>query len=130
MEPITRDAMDAAIAKQVEERVSAAVRDNDRRHREIADALDHVRAKGAGKIAMDSTIHGAADVYDRALTVLGVDHAGVRDVAALRLAFDLAQRSVAGQRSHGTGFASDAAPVPAHAEFASWFPAADRIERI
>jgi 8-oxo-dGTP pyrophosphatase MutT (NUDIX family) len=117
-------AMDAAI----EERVSAALRENDRRHREITEALEHVRTSRAGRIGMDGSIRTAADVYSRALTVLGEEHAGIRDAAALRRMFELASRPR--EQSRGNGFAHDAAPASAAAEFAEWFPGAARIENI
>jgi len=101
---VTKAAMDAAI----NDRVAQALRDNDAHHRAVSDALDHVRGK-AGKIAMDGSIKGAADVYSRALVVLGVDHAGIRDAVALRRIFDMVPRP--GGEARGSGFAHDSAPA-------------------
>jgi hypothetical protein len=122
---ITKAAMDAAIKDQV----SQAVRDNDRRHREIAEAMSLVRPK-VGELAMDSTIHVAADVYDRALTVLGVEHAGIRDAVALKRLFEMAPRPGGEHHRSNGGFAQDAAPASAFNSFAKRFPGAARVERI
>ena len=119
--------MDAAAVEQiVERRVAQAVRDNDARHREIAEAVEAVRPK-AGRIAMDSSITSAADVYSRALRVLGVDHAGIRDALALRRLFDLAPRP-GGDPGRRDGLALDVAPRDARANFNKRYPGAARIE--
>jgi 8-oxo-dGTP pyrophosphatase MutT (NUDIX family) len=125
---MTRAAMDAAINERVRKEVADAVAASDRRHQEITEALEHVRSRGAGRIAMDGSVRTAADVYDRALTVLRIDHDGIRDARALRRLFEVAQRPGAGEQRSG-GFALDAHPVDATAEFAEWFPGAARIER-
>lgn len=121
MEPITKAAMDAAIQD--------AVRENDRRHHEIAEARRLVRPK-VGELAMDSSIHSAADVYSRALTALGVEHAGIREPAALRRLFEVAPRPGGGERSSTVVLAHDASPATSFASFAKRFPGAERIERI
>jgi hypothetical protein len=106
--PNTGGTMDkAAMDEAIDRRVAEAVRENDRRHREISEALRVVRPK-AGELAMDGTITSAAGVYDRALTVLGVEHAGIREVAALRRMFEMAPRPGGDPRDRG--FALDAAP--------------------
>jgi hypothetical protein len=116
-------AMDAAIQKRVDE----AVRENNKRHREIVDALRTVRSK-AGEIAMDSSINNAADVFDRALTVLGIEHAGIRETTALKRLFEVAPRPGGEQRV--SGFAQDAAPASSYSNFTKRFPGAANIEQI
>ena len=121
-ETVTKEAMDAAIRTSVSEAIAA----NDRKHREISDAIRAVRPK-AGDIAMDSGINSASDVYARALDVLGVDHAGVRDAVALRKMFEIAPRP--GGEPRSGGFAHDSAPsATAYQSFAARFPNAAKIE--
>ena len=123
-EMVTKEAMDAAIS----ERVNDALRENDRKHREISEARVAVRPK-AGDIAMDSAISSAGDVYARALDVLGVDHVGVRDAIALRKMFEIAPRRGGDPQRGNGGFAHDAAPsATAYQSFAQRFPNAAKIE--
>src|SRR5271157_601897 len=125
MEPMTKAAIDEAI----ERRVADAVRANDQRHTKITEAFRVVRSK-VGELAMDSSIRNASDVYDRALTVLGVEHAGIRDEIALKRLFEIAPRPGGDPRRNGNGFAQDAAPASAFNSFAKRFPGAASIEQI
>jgi hypothetical protein len=120
---VDKAAMDAAIKKQVEERVADALRENDRRHAAITEALRVVRPR-VGELAMDSSIHAAADVYDRALTVLGVDHAGIRDATALKRLFEVASQASPRDRNPTDGFAYDSGGPTAEAakSFDSLYP--------
>lgn len=111
----------AAMDEIIRVRIADALRESDRRHREINSAVEHVRPK-VGALAMDSSIHTAADVYSRALDALHVPHAGIRDPAALKLAFELASTSRPSDRS-GDGFAHDSAPTAsATASFDALYP--------
>ena len=101
-EMVSKAAMDRAIQE--------AIRGSDFRHRQIAEALEVVRPK-VGKIAMDNAIQGEGDVYSRALDILGVNHAGITELPALKQLFNLASRP-APSSSNPSGFAHDAAPKP------------------
>lgn len=130
MEPrgdtVTKAAMDQAIATGV----AAAVAANDRRHREIAEARSLVRVK-AGDIAMDSGINTAADVFAKALDVLGVNYSGISDATALRRLYEVApRRGGDGGNSGNNGFAHDAAPASASALFSKLIPGAASVERL
>jgi hypothetical protein len=119
-EMVSKSAMDAAIQQ--------ALRDNDFKHRAIAEAIEVVRPK-VGKIALDSAIQGEGDVYARALDVLGVGHAGITQLAALKQMFALA--SAPSRETRTGGFAQDAAPAAkASEEFATWLPNAANITRM
>ena len=96
---VSKAAMDRAIQE--------AIRGSDFRHRQIAEALEVVRPK-VGKIAMDSAIQGEGDVYSRALDILGINHAGITELPALKQLFNLASRPA--PSSGQGGFAHDAAP--------------------
>jgi hypothetical protein len=101
---VSKSAMDRAI--------QVALRDNDARHASIMSAIEAVRPK-VGKIAMDSSIQNEGDVYGRALDVLGVPHAGITQLAALRQLYAMAQRPGTDRPSTGNGFAQDSAPPAA-----------------
>jgi len=118
-EMVTKAAMDAAI--------QSALRDSDYKHRAIMDALEIVRPK-VGKIALDSGIRDEADVYARALDVLGVPHAGITQLGALKQIFSMAQKP--GSSGNTNGFAMDTAPkVGDYQTFTKMFPGAASIER-
>jgi hypothetical protein len=116
---VDKAAMDEAIRVSVAD----ALRENDRRHAAIAEALRVVRPR-VGELAMDSSIYAASDVYDRALTVLGVDHAGIRDATALKRLFEVAATARPSADRPGDGFAHDSAGPTADAarSFDSLYP--------
>lgn len=121
---ISKSAMDQAIQN--------ALRDNDARHRGIAEAIEAVRGK-AGRIAMDSGIDNEADVYGRALDILGVPHAGITQLAALKQLYAMAPKPGGdAERQTGPRYAADAAPkAGAFDRFKSLFgDQAASIERV
>lgn len=109
---VTEEAMDAAIERRLAE--------NDAKHRGIAAAQEAVRPK-VGRIAMDESVQSEADVYGRALDVLGVPRAGITQLPALKQMFAMAPKpgdQPAGGRHQ---LAHDAAPPDSHAKFESLF---------
>lgn len=122
---VSKEAMDAAI----EDRVSKALSAERSRNQAIMSAIEEVRPK-VGKIAMDSSLSDEGVVYAKALDILGVPHAGITQVAALRQMVAMSPRP--GSRDgHASGLATDAAP-PADSlkTFRELFPGAALIERM
>lgn len=118
---VSKAAMDAAIRD--------ALASNDARHTAIGAALEAVRPK-VGRIAMDSSIQNEGDVYGRALDVLGVPHAGITQLAALKAMFSMAQRPGGDHRDEPSRLAQDAASADSFKKFAEMFPGAAGIERM
>ena len=116
----------------MDEAIRNALRDNDARHQAIQDAREVVRPR-VGAIAMDAAIQSEADVYGKALDILGVPHKDVTQIAALKQMFALASApSRSDDRSRG--LATDALPRDVAAksgeDFANWLPGAANIGRM
>lgn len=116
-----RKAMDAAIARGVEERVSAFRREQ----RAIDEAREFVRpwVGGLPGLAADS----AEDVYRAACRGLGMDVAQVKGTPALKLLIERTPKP--GSERTGKRLGQDAAPVTGGAAFYARFPNAARIGR-
>ena len=123
-EMVSKSAMDAAIED--------ALRKNDLKHNAVQAAIEAVRPK-VGAIAMDAAIQTEADVYGKALDILGVAHKDITQVAALKQMFQLASTVVRGD-DRSRGLALDVAPNKdagkSGEEFATWLPGAAGIGRM
>jgi hypothetical protein len=121
---VSKSAMDAAI--------NDALRANDIRHSAMATAIEAVRPR-VGAIALDAAIQSEADVYGKALDILGVSHKDVTQIAALKQMFALASSPARGD-DRARGLATDALPADVAAksgeEFATWLPGAANIGRM
>ena len=123
-EMVSKSAMDAAIKD--------ALRDNDVRHHAIQTAIEAVRPR-VGAIALDAAIQSEADIYGKALDILGVPHKDITQIAALKQMFQLAS-ATARSDDRNRGLATDSVPKDVAAksgeEFATWLPGAANIGRM